>query len=207
MGALKLDSVGRDYRELMVEVRDRMGSINAIIREPGQHSPRIVEEFCFLQLRMIAELVALACVVAHDDSAEGSLSKLRREYSADKIIRAMERFDEDFFPKAVEEAVNGAALEIGLLRQAGAITATGIRKLWIQSGEVLHWNTGKRRKAVEASPEQADVRAYQRQLFDLLSTHAISIAKGERLLLCMMESGEEKELAVIMYERHGDRSE
>src|SRR5262245_27923594 len=54
-----------------------------------------VREYCFLQLRMLCELIALGCLTAQGDLQTG---KLKDEYRADKIIRRLQQLHPDFYP-------------------------------------------------------------------------------------------------------------
>jgi hypothetical protein len=63
---------------------------------PNGLPTQFVNEFCFLQLRVICELIAVACLVAHRDIAFDR--KIRKEYLAQKIMDQLERLLSDFFP-------------------------------------------------------------------------------------------------------------
>ncbi len=55
------------YANLMSEVKVRMASIETICNNQNGLPGPLVREFCFLQLRMICELIALGCLTAHGD--------------------------------------------------------------------------------------------------------------------------------------------
>jgi hypothetical protein len=62
----------------------------------------IVREVRFLQLRMLCELIALACLMAHGDiPAVQASKKLSKEYSADKIIGQLDALHPNFYPYPV----------------------------------------------------------------------------------------------------------
>src|ERR1017187_2239008 len=59
------------YAFFMAEIKVRIGAINAIGGTIEHRVPAlIVREFCFLQFRMICELIALGCLTAHGDIKE-----------------------------------------------------------------------------------------------------------------------------------------
>lgn len=61
----------------------------------------IAEEFCYFQLRMLCEAIACGCLVAHGDITRlQSLERLRREWSADKIIKEIGKLHANFYPRA-----------------------------------------------------------------------------------------------------------
>ena len=78
------------YADLMEEAKARIAAIDtAINKTTALLPPTFIQEFCFLQLRMLCELIALGCLVAHGDIAE--TSKLKAEWSADDIIKALKK--------------------------------------------------------------------------------------------------------------------
>jgi len=189
MDAKRADEVRDDYLVLRREVRVRMDAINRMIGDPGGYDSRVVREFCYLQLRMIAELVALACVVAHDSPGRDDLKKLRRDYHADRILKQMERRHQGFFPRA-SIVVQIAEGHQEIQPQDGVgFTATQMREMWAKAGDVLHFGTvNKLRSQKPVDPEQADVRGYQRRLIDLLSEHVILAQDEMTALHCVMQS-------------------
>ena len=79
------------YIRLMEEVKGRAFSINAITHSPIQIGPPLIREYCFLQLRMLCELIALGCLVAHGDIANTKYFQ-RDAYKADDIMRRLEEY-------------------------------------------------------------------------------------------------------------------
>ena len=70
----------------MHEVKVRIDVINhALQGRTGLIAP-FVREICWLQLRMLCELVALSCLVAHGDIAFLQPHKVGKSYSADDIL-------------------------------------------------------------------------------------------------------------------------
>jgi len=61
----------------------------------------IVREFCYLQLRMLCELIALACLVAHGDITAAQPNKLRKAYEADKILAQLATLHQHFYPQPI----------------------------------------------------------------------------------------------------------
>ncbi|WP_411289273.1 hypothetical protein, partial [Phenylobacterium sp.] len=67
---------------------------------PGQ----MVDEFAHLQLRMICELVALACLVAHHDIEATRNAKLQSAFAADWLLKSLEELNPGCFPGPVVKA-------------------------------------------------------------------------------------------------------
>jgi hypothetical protein len=82
----------------MEEVKIRLTCIEiATSGQTGLPGPA-VREFSFLQLRMICELIALGCLVAHGDIKGAQTGKVAKEYSAQRIIEELEKLHPDFYP-------------------------------------------------------------------------------------------------------------
>lgn len=187
----RIQPVMAEYIEIMEEVKDRLKAINTVLRDAELFEPRIAREVCYLQLRMIVELIALSCVVAHDKLTTVELKKLRKEYSAEVILKRMERRHEHFFPRAVRlEKSEGGQGHIAYGLKAG-FTAAEMGKLWVRTGQVLHIGSqNKLRSRKPVDPELADVRAYVERLIDLLSFHAVVTYDESHAMICEMTSGE-----------------
>jgi hypothetical protein len=83
------------YAKLMEEAKIRLHALqNTTTGATGLAHP-LAREFCFLQIRMLFELIALGCLVAH-----GDIRTRRSEttYQADLIIKELGALHEDFYP-------------------------------------------------------------------------------------------------------------
>jgi hypothetical protein len=79
------------YANLLEEIKLRIASINhCTLGQSGLAAP-FVKDFCYLQIRMICELVALGCLVAHGDIKEASSKNMQGAWSAEKIMSTLER--------------------------------------------------------------------------------------------------------------------
>lgn len=176
------------YSVLMTEVRTRNEAINALIDQPGDLPPHLVREFCFLQLRMMAELVAQGCVVLHDRLPPTEVKKLRREYHPDKILAIIETYEPRFFPQAVAkiELVEEGHKMI-TPHDPPIMDAKGLRRLWGRTGAVLHWGTvDKMRERTAIDPNHKEIRLLQQRFIDLLSVHIILTDGETQPFICEM---------------------
>jgi hypothetical protein len=74
----------------MREVKERVGAIeHALNGRTGLHEIQ-VQEFCYLQLRLLCELIALGCLVAHGHIKE--TRKIKDQWSANIIISMLETY-------------------------------------------------------------------------------------------------------------------
>lgn len=100
------DQISGIYVNLMAEIRDRLRSLDrsrhAELAKPLFGEDYLAAEYSMLQLRMVCELIALACVVAHGDMPVTRSGKFKNEYSADVIFKKLGDFHPDFFPKPIK---------------------------------------------------------------------------------------------------------
>jgi hypothetical protein len=166
------------YSKLMHEAKARLLAMDtALGGKTGLPRPTI-SEFCFLQLRMLCELIALGCLTAHGDLKTGK--DLREAYQADKIIRDLERLHPDFYPRAATRTEE-TRIE---LPEDGFFTKQELMKLYWRCGDVLHRGTFQTlwvRKSGDAAFEE--IRTWKRKIEALLSDHAMFMADGKTVAL------------------------
>src|ERR1700742_2334885 len=91
------DQAMETYRKLMAEIKFRTEAIDGILRADIRPiRSKIAEEFCYLQLRMTCEVIAIACLVIH-----GNLKpkpKLFETFKASWIMSELEKLHPRFYP-------------------------------------------------------------------------------------------------------------
>jgi len=102
------------YADLMQEIKVRLAAIEAALRGDFRLSPPFVEDFCYLQVRMIGELIAIACLLAHGDIPATQNSTLRTSWDADKILKTLAGLHSDFFPYPVKREHIASSKELPL---------------------------------------------------------------------------------------------
>ena len=169
------DEAMKAYSILMLEAKQRLFAIDAALEGKTGLPNGVICEFCFLQLRMLCELIALGCLTAHGDLMTGKLSGT---WQADKIIRGLEELLPKFYPHAATDTETATELK------EGVFTKEELVKLWRKCGEVLHrgtfetlWSRLRYADAVE------EIRAWKEKIEALLSYHAIFMADGSTTAL------------------------
>jgi hypothetical protein len=101
------------YCELMEEVKRRRDIVVAT-RSNQFTLPKLAAfELCYLQLRLICELIALGCLAAHGDIPV-TKGKLRSAYAPGAIFSELERLHPEFFPAPGEQILDTQGQIIGL---------------------------------------------------------------------------------------------
>jgi hypothetical protein len=186
------------YAQLMEEAKIRMTCIGLAAEGylpslPGQ----VVHEFCYLQLRMLCEVVALAILTAHGDMALPG--KLRKAYSPDEIFERLGQLHPDFFPVPIARISLGRPKAIDRLRldsDATVLTKDELIALHAKCGDVLHRGSLKKLLSPKMPTRTnfPDVNNWLTQFIFLLDYHFIHHRDGVTSFLCELKSA-----------KHGDR--
>jgi hypothetical protein len=179
------------YADLMSELKVRLLWIDyTLSSETGLHG-QVAEEFCFLQLRFAAELVAIGSLVAHGDIEVAQSAKLQKAYEADRILNALDEVHPDFYPRPVVHMMLGPRRHHFDWFQGPALSRADLVNLWRRCGGILHKGSLKRL----ASPDQrteidrAEIEKAVLHLRNLLSTHAIRGLDERNYSICLMHFG------------------
>jgi hypothetical protein len=182
------EEVVRVYSDLMGEVRLRIDAINrGLAGALGLKGP-LVREFCFLQFRMICELIALACLTAHGDIATVKNPKIQKEWSAEKIIEALSGLHPDFYPEPVRETpgippvrTDFVPLDKDFLTKAELVSLAG------KCGNILHRGSIKKLLS-DKTPTQTnfpEIQSIAQKIANLVSVHRVSLITPGRLYVCI----------------------
>lgn len=172
------------YAALMDELKLRIIAIDAATGGKLQFlSPQIIREFCFLQIRLLCEVIALACLVAHGDLKQ--TKKLKKEWAADKIMDELAKLRPEFFPIP---CVFGKRTVTGLPKDelAKRLTREGLADLYVEANRIIHRgnvkNLLKQKEPVRV--HYPEITARVQKIVDLMQSHLIAIEGGNLLFLC-----------------------
>ncbi len=159
----------------MEEVKVRAFSINNATHIPNGLPPPLVREYCFLQLRMLCELVALGCLVAHSDIKETQTKSFQKTWGADEILKRLEKLHPDFYPVPVKPTFGPSSVHLENI-ESGFLTKSELIKLYGTCGDVLH--KGNLRNLISSkTPAQTnflDINNWGQKMLNLLSAHRIT---------------------------------
>lgn len=179
------------YSALMRELKIRISSIEKALNGQTGLPEFLVQEFCFLQLRMSCEIIALGCLIAHGDKLPGSIT-LREEHSASAIMTGLEKLHSDFYPVPSKNTKT----EDGIVHfdediQANGITKKELIELNGRCGRYLH--RGTRNSLFGVKPRRRTVHFsiianHAQRILNLLSLHAMLLADEETVFFCALET-------------------
>jgi hypothetical protein len=191
------------YRDLMIEIRSRIHVIDTATMNQIPVAPPFVREFCFLQIRMMCELIALGCLAAHGDLKGSKKSKLDRLWAADKIIEELESLHQDFFPIAVIKTKVATGYHIEP-KNPQPLTKQDMLKLYYKCGDVLHKGSTKKILAAKQPVvvHYPEITSIAQKFRDLISDHAIFMLGGQQSFLCnIFPEGTSETVTVAIAER------
>jgi hypothetical protein len=167
------------YARLLDEARNRLNSIPTIRRELGPWVPTYVtDESAYVQLRMVCELIAIGCLVAHGDIPVTRVGKLLSAKYPTVIMLEMEKLHPDFYPIPFDQ--DG---EIFTELKTGFLTKPDLLALYDECGNALHRGTLK--KVIRGHtklPQFERVMKWVNLTTRLIFRHNIRLAQPDRLL-------------------------
>lgn len=193
--AHKTDKRNELYANLMDEVKVRVDCISTTCNGRGTYPTVIIREFCWLQLRMLCELIALSCLVAHGDIASLKAHKIGKSYSADEIIDRLEKLRPHFYPIAGRQTFNASSparfgfdgIDPSPLPKEELIGLYGKSHRYVHRGslkKMLSMDT-----PIDINVNIPEIIQWAQKINDLLSFHAIAINENE-VMICMLRNAD-----------------
>jgi hypothetical protein len=169
------------YASLMEEVKLRESSAWNVIHGELNLPPPLGREYCFLQVRMIIETMALGCLVVHGDIPDTQTNKFLGAYSADQIMKMLEGLHPGFYPEPVQMTTGTMAdgkkhHHLEILTNEYLLKKTLVR-YYARCGDVLHRGTVKKlQKASSVDTSGLDEpKSMLADIRKLLERHVISL--------------------------------
>lgn len=190
------------YAGILGEARSRLEMLESLFNGVYPIPPIAVREFSFLQLRMLCELIALGCLAAHGDIAETHTKRFREEWSAEKILRGLERLHPMFFPEAMEQLPGDGAMKSRLKSASNFLTKPELVQLYNKCGEALHKGTIARltKRPADRNPDNSDVVQWTTKAHRLLGIHSIHLFDGSAYMISYLRSASSGKAGVAFAE-------
>jgi hypothetical protein len=176
------------YADLMDEARIRIHAMRDFITARQLWVPRLLQEFVYLQLRMLCETIALGCLIAHGDVKDRGILK---SWSAAEIIQKLSKLNPDFYPRGIRIRAEGGGVHMDEY-PVPQITKDELIDLWGRSGNFLHRGSAKNVIAEHGTMLNVDldtVIALGQKIANLLDQHIISSADKRTHLVVALGGG------------------
>ena len=179
----------RLYCDLMEEIKRRTDVILSVTNA-SVPVPQIVGlELCYLQLRMICELIALACLTVHGDVPATKAKRLTRAYNADQIVKNLEQLHPSFYPipgKQVHDAA-GKVVEVANVVDPH-LNKKELQRLYGECGDFLHRGNIEQIMKDSKAPDFARISQWIEKITTLLNHHQIQLIDPKRQLWVIMQA-------------------
>ena len=188
-----LQRAEHQYADLMAEARVRLEAIEAAFNSKSELAPITVRDFGYIELRMLCELIALACLVAHGHLPGTKTKELRDEWRAGRIIDALDRLHADFFPRAsIQKQLGPDSYDFRVLGSEDAMSKTQLKKLYVLCGDRLHRGDLTQLNRFTKHSLQKDfdeIIRWTNEIKKLMARHAICLLDGETRYFCSLWTG------------------
>jgi hypothetical protein len=192
------------YGRLMEEAKLRLAAIDAACSGPSGLVAPFVGEFCYLQLRMLCELIALACLVAHGDVPGAEKRNVRKAWAAKSIIDALAELHPPFYPTPVTQVeVTPGEITYSALAPSEYLTKKELVTLSGRCGDLLHRGdigkvraNGLRFKLAPDVQELQEIATWASKITALLSAHLIALHDEKTIYLCFLRTDQSDRVSI-----------
>lgn len=176
----------RVYLPLMNEADTRICVIKKATENAAGYPIGIVREICFLQLRVLCEIIAVGCLAVHSRTA--TPKKLHDIWEAGKLIVELEKLNPNCYPIPAELVREGNTTTIAGKAEQPHLSLGEMIKLWGRCGNALHRAPLSKITRSNTPRNYADIEEWSRKISALLSCHLI-VLDTSRLLLVSIRDG------------------
>jgi hypothetical protein len=187
------------YVGILNEISVRIEILNMAINGRMDLSPPFIREISYLQLRMMCELVAIGCLVAHGDISDTKSSNLQKEFNAEKIISRLDSLHSNFYPHPVRLSKNANSTHMERI-ESGFLTKLDLINLYRKCGDKLHRGRLKSFKVSSDKMIQADfsdILEWGKKFIVLLEQHHIASLNNLSHFICILKSQDTNNQACV----------
>lgn len=161
------------YTKAVHEIRERLRCIDRLLT--GDMAPLLVQEFCYLQLRLAAECLAIACLAAQGDFETNKA--FRERYEPGAIFNALEVLYPGFFPTpSIMQRAREGQWHFDGDGHGNAITRYDIEQIWNLSGAHLHRGSAKRYLKDAQEIDLLSITSVKEKFWNLLMDHILVLS-------------------------------
>jgi hypothetical protein len=185
------------YGILMQEAKERLAAIPrildlAVARATDTYIPA---EFCYLQLRLVCEVIGFGCLLVNEELAIVQKNKLLDETSPEVIIKALAKERPNFFPLPVRlfdmAGKNATPGMVGTLhavprRDREYLSRSDLKALYGVCGNVLHRGSLNRLREHSEPMSFPNIEHWMALVTNLLECHQILFPDNKRGIWCSL---------------------
>ncbi|HEY8190379.1 MAG TPA: hypothetical protein VIF12_06805, partial [Micavibrio sp.] len=160
------------YKNLMEEVKMRIDAVATMFQKQIIPEP-LIQEFCFLQVRMICELIALACLIAHGTIIAPDAKKIQKQHKPADIMQQLNDINPDFYPHPLKSTrTSPTSIHYEDINKK-FMTKQELLKLWGKCGDALHRGDVRKimKKNIPLQRDFPDLEDSRDKIMNLLGVH------------------------------------
>ncbi|MFK4530133.1 hypothetical protein ABIF90_008114 [Bradyrhizobium japonicum] len=186
----------------MEEIKNRGEVVRAVVQRRISVPPIVNLELAYLQLRMVCELIALACLTAHGDVPETTSKRLTKAYNADQIMKALENLHPDFYPVPGRQVHDqtGKVVEVIPVDEPH-LTKRELQRLYGECGDFLHRGNIEQLMKGRRLPEVSEIDTWFKKITVLLNHHQIQLIDPQRQLWVIMQAESDGKVHAFEFEK------
>jgi hypothetical protein len=173
------------YVDIMEQAKLRIHAIRFVINEKERWFPLLLQEFCWLQIRMLCEMIAYGCLVAHADITN---RRTLKQKDIGEAFKRLEQLNADFFPRAIRLRRERGGLTFDLYN-APVLAQEEVSKVWGQAGDYLHRGSALKLLNADRGGPIVDLDKIINtgtKIMNLLEQHIISSADKKTHLIAVL---------------------
>lgn len=191
----------RLYCDLMEEIKRRIEVIRSVTDVQVKVPIIVGLELCYLQLRMICELIALACLTVHGDVPATKAKRLTRAYNADQILKNLERLHPAFYPVPGRQILNSAGKPVEVVKVTEPyLNKKELQQLCGECGDFLHRGNIEQFMKSSRSPNFNRIGEWVKKTMTLLNHHQIQLVDPKRQLWVLMQEASDGRVRASEFE-------
>ena len=192
------------YVKFMEEIKRRIDTIQRVVGGQFPLPGMVAFELCYLQLRKICEVFALACLAAHGEISETRTGHLSNTYDADEIIKRLTRLHPEFYPVPGRQQIDPGTEKVSeVVRVASCyLTKDELLRLYGECGNYLHRGTLRQLLSNwEPAPDFTRIQSAVQQIIALLNHHQIQLRQPDKQLWVLMHSKQDGQVKGAVMQR------
>lgn len=182
------------YCNLLEEVKLRIKSVqtaNLNRESSGVIQPFFREEYIFIQIRKILELIAFGSMASNVELYKDAYKTHSRHWKAKDILEKLEKINKDFYPLPLMLPNSDSPCELENVRE-GFLSRDDFIELYDISSGVIHSSNPFSQDKREA-PSAISIDEWMHRITSLLWFHQIKLAKDDRAwLVYLIHPGTQK---------------
>jgi hypothetical protein len=170
------------YLNILAEIKHRIRTVDDVLDGKLAMPAKIAEELCLLQFRMVAELIAIGCLVLHQDLTLSGENVMAKAWNAGQIFKRLARLHSDFYPKPLEpvDVVGDKFKWVDLT--APHMTKEELIKIYDQElGAGLHRGSFRRIFRHDPPLDFSKLKVWRNKVVNLLNRHTVVSLDGENI--------------------------